>query len=105
MTRDALLVVNAGSSSLKFQLYDAAGDPPLRLLKGQIDGIGVRPRLRAAHADGSAIADCGYAAVEVPDLPAAVREMRALLAGQAEHRTTPSATASSTAGRTMPPRS
>ena len=44
MTRDALLVVNAGSSSLKFQLYDAAGDPPVRLLKGHIDGIGVRPR-------------------------------------------------------------
>jgi acetate kinase len=85
MTRDALLVVNAGSSSLKFQLYDAAGDPPLRLLKGQIDGIGVRPRLRAAYADGSAVADLAYGSDEVPDLPAAVREMRALLAGQGGH--------------------
>jgi acetate kinase len=79
MTRDALLVVNAGSSSLKFQLYDAAGDPPARLLKGQIDGIGVRPHLRAVSADGRAITDRNYDVAEVPDLPSAVRERRALL--------------------------
>jgi acetate kinase len=88
MTRDALLVVNAGSSSLKFQLFDTAGDPPVRLLKGQIDGIGVRPHLRAARADGGAITDRDYDAAELPDLPSAVREMRALLAGQAGHRIT-----------------
>jgi acetate kinase len=88
MTRDALLVVNAGSSSLKFQLFDTAGDPPVRLLKGQIDGIGVRPHLRAARADGGAITDRDYDAAELPDLPSAVREMRALLAGQARHRIT-----------------
>jgi acetate kinase len=86
MTRDALLVVNAGSSSLKFQLYDAAGDPPVRLLKGQIDGIGVRPRLRAAGADGGAVTERDYDAPDVPDLPSAVREMRELLARQAGHR-------------------
>lgn len=79
MTREALLVVNAGSSSLKFQLYDMAGDPPARLLKGQIDGIGVRPRLRAVGADGGVVTDRDYPPAEVPDLPAAVREMRALL--------------------------
>jgi acetate kinase len=86
MTRDALLVVNAGSSSLKFQLYDAAGDPPVRLLKGHIDGIGVRPRLRAANADGGAVTDRDYDAADLPDLPSAVREMRALLAQRAIHR-------------------
>lgn len=85
MTREALLVVNAGSSSLKFQLYDPAGDPPARLLKGQIDGIGVRPRLRSVSADGGTVTERDFSPAEVPDLPAAVREMRALLARQAGH--------------------
>ena len=45
---DALLVVNAGSSSVKFQIFGLPehGDPP-RLIKGQVDGIGTQPRLRA----------------------------------------------------------
>ena len=88
MTREALLVVNAGSSSLKFQLYDTAGDPPARLLKGQIDGIGVHPHLRAVGADGGAVTDRDYDAAEVPDLPSAVREMRALLQTGDGHRIT-----------------
>jgi acetate kinase len=88
MTPDALLVVNAGSSSLKFQLYDAACDPSAPLLRGQIDGIGVRPRLHAARADGAGIAARDYGAADVPDLPTAVREMRALLAREAGHRIT-----------------
>ena len=40
-----LLVLNAGSSSIKFQLF--AAEPELRRLhRGQLDGIGVKPRLR-----------------------------------------------------------
>ncbi len=45
-------VVNAGSSSLKFALYEGEG---LRL-SGQIDGIGVRPAFKAARADGTELA-------------------------------------------------
>ena len=45
---DPILVVNAGSSSVKFQLFQAAnGGPARRLVKGQIEGIGTRPRLEA----------------------------------------------------------
>jgi acetate kinase len=45
---DTILVVNAGSSSVKFQVFAIAGKDGLdRLIKGQMDGIGVRPRLRA----------------------------------------------------------
>ena len=45
---ETILVVNAGSSSIKFQLFSvASGDQLQRLLKGQIEGIGVRPRLVA----------------------------------------------------------
>ena len=42
---DAILVVNAGSSSLKFQVFatGAGGDHDC-LVKGQMDGIGTRPR-------------------------------------------------------------
>lgn len=39
-----LAVLNAGSSSLKFAVYDAAPGEAL-LFKGQLDGIGVSPRL------------------------------------------------------------
>ena len=48
---DTILVVNAGSSSVKFQVFGIEGDGALsRLIKGQIDGIGTRPRLRAEGA-------------------------------------------------------
>jgi acetate kinase len=43
---DALLVLNAGSSSLKFSLF-ADDDPPRPLLKGQIEGLLSRPRFVA----------------------------------------------------------
>ena len=60
---EAILVVNAGSSSVKFQIFEiaAAGDPR-RLLKGQMDGIGTQPRLRAESGDGSPLIDKSYAA-------------------------------------------
>jgi acetate kinase len=70
---DTILIVNAGSSSVKFQVFaiDSAGGLERRI-KGQIDGIGTRPRLRAQSADGTAIADQAYAAEEVSDVPAAL---------------------------------
>jgi acetate kinase len=70
---DAILVVNAGSSSLKFQLFaTGTGDDLKRLIKGQMDGVGTRPRLRAELADGKPLIDRTYAANEVADLPAAI---------------------------------
>jgi acetate kinase len=70
---DAILVVNAGSSSLKFQAFGADGAGRLeRLVKGQMDGIGTRPRLRAEAADKKPLIDQVYAPDQVPDLPAAI---------------------------------
>lgn len=40
---DCLAVINAGSSSIKFALYDAAGRD--RRLHGQVEGIGTNPHL------------------------------------------------------------
>jgi acetate kinase len=69
---DAILVVNAGSSSVKFQIFESSTpDAPRRLLKGQVDGIGARPRLRAEASDGSPVVDQSYAATEVADVPTA----------------------------------
>ena len=80
---DTLLVVNAGSSSLKFQAFAVARASALTcLIKGQIDGIGVRPRLRANFAgDGGGI-DQRYAPNEVADVPAAIKIARDWLEAQ-----------------------
>ena len=70
---DAILVVNAGSSSVKFQIYGiaASGDPQW-LVKGQIDGIGTHPRLLAEKSDGSVLIDKSYTPREIADVPAAI---------------------------------
>ena len=70
---DTILVVNAGSSSVKFQIFSVEGEGKLRrLIKGQMDGIGSRPRLRASGADNDAMADRVYPIEAVPDVPAAM---------------------------------
>jgi len=70
---DAILVVNAGSSSVKFQIFALVnGGVPKRLVKGQMDGIGTRPRLRAESSDGSSLVDKLYRPDEIPDVPAAI---------------------------------
>ena len=52
------LVVNAGSSSLKFSVFHRAPSGALRLdVRGSIDGLGSAPRLYARTGDGERIAD------------------------------------------------
>jgi acetate kinase len=73
MAMDTILVVNAGSSSVKFQVFSVEGGGALRRqIKGQMDGIGSRPRLRASGASGDPIADRAYPIEAVPDVPAAM---------------------------------
>jgi acetate kinase len=63
-----LLVLNAGSSSIKFQLF--AAEPELRRLhRGQLDGIGVKPRLRISS--GSEEIDRALPAEQGADLGSA----------------------------------
>ena len=58
---DTILVVNAGSSSVKFQVFSVEGEGKLRRqIKGQMDGIGSRPRLRASGPTGDPMADRAY---------------------------------------------
>jgi acetate kinase len=77
---DTILVVNAGSSSLKFQVFATDGSKELRrLIKGQMEGIGTRPRLRAEGIDQKPLIDRPYPSNEVADLPAAIQAAAAWL--------------------------
>jgi acetate kinase len=69
---DSILVVNAGSSSLKFQVFATSAEGPASIIRGQLDGIGTRPRLRATGADNTVLADQSYDPGQVADLAAAV---------------------------------
>jgi acetate kinase len=70
---DTILVVNAGSSSVKFQVFALESDGSLRRqIKGQMDGIGSRPKLRASGASGDTLAERTFPAESVADVPAAM---------------------------------
>lgn len=70
---DTILVVNAGSSSIKFSVYDNGAESDLSLtVKGQMDGIGSHPRLRARDADGRPLVDQQYSPADIPDVAVAM---------------------------------
>ena len=70
---DTILVIDAGSSSVKFQIFSVEGEGKLqRRIKGQMDGIGIRPRLRANDANGDRLAHRAYPIDLVSDIPAAI---------------------------------
>ncbi|MBV9725040.1 MAG: acetate kinase, partial [Gammaproteobacteria bacterium] len=69
------LILNAGSSSLKFAVFGASGgteDWPV-LVRGNLEGIGTSPQMSAHDGAGSAL--------ETPPLPAAISDA----AGALEH--------------------
>lgn len=58
---DGIIVINAGSSSIKFSLYVGANNGGLHLLnKGQIEGINVAPTFTAKTPDGKGLADTKF---------------------------------------------
>jgi hypothetical protein len=70
---DTVLCLNAGSSSIKFELFAIAPREELQLvLRGQIEGIGFRPRLSAKHDGTLPLIDRTYTLQEVPDVSTAV---------------------------------
>src|SRR5579885_238107 len=85
---DTILVVNAGSSSVKFQVFAVEDKARLsRVLKGQIDGIGTRPRLKAKTENGGGAIDKEFSVADVADVPAAMHAAAAWL--RAEHDIAP----------------
>jgi len=77
--RDCLLVLNGGSSSLKFAAYDMALADAPPLLRGQVEGIGAEPRLLLRDGRGAALAERRFPA-EGFDHGAAVRHLQDALA-------------------------
>jgi acetate kinase len=59
---DAILVLNAGSSSLKFAVYRDTGTPEMHL-RGKIAGIGTNPNFSAKDASGAPLSS--YAGIWV----------------------------------------
>src|SRR5262249_33221450 len=73
---ETILVLNSGSSSIKFQLFAvSARNRLVRHMKGVIDGIGVQPRFRAAGIRGEGLADKTWTAGEVGTVPAALDKL------------------------------
>jgi len=64
-----LLVINSGSSSVKFAAYDAPPDSALtRLVNGKIDGLDSAPRLRVWGQDGGVLQDRAISVSADPEL-------------------------------------
>ncbi|MEK1852137.1 MAG: acetate/propionate family kinase [Phyllobacterium sp.] len=80
---DTILVVNAGSSSLKFEVF-AVGTALMKLVKGQVEGIGTAPHFTVKNAKGEQTVDRSYASGEVPDFAAAMHHVGAWLREQFE---------------------
>jgi acetate kinase len=56
--RELILVINAGSSSIKFSVFEIAADPPLSpSIHGEVAGIGTAPRFSVVDGQGHGLAD------------------------------------------------
>jgi acetate kinase len=69
----SIAVINAGSSSIKFAICTEAEDPDM-LFRGQVEGIGVSPRLTVKDAAGGMLVDQAWPAAGF-DHGAATREI------------------------------
>ena len=79
---DAIFVINAGSSSIKFKLYRLEADDELApVLAGKLDGIGTRPRLTARDVNGEILVDRTFDRAEIASAQAAQTRIGEWLAG------------------------
>ena len=80
MTSSCLAVLNAGSSSIKFAVRGPGPELTL-MIKGQVEAIGVAPRLELKDADGAQIHEQKWPATGF-DHEAATREIVAVIRAQ-----------------------
>jgi acetate kinase len=72
---DLALVLNAGSSSLKFGLYRVGTSLPLQLFaRGQIEGIGTSPKM-SAHDESGASLSISQPKASIRDMPGALSHL------------------------------
>lgn len=99
---ETLLVLNAGSSSIKFELFAVGPDDRLTSrFEGQIEGIGVAPHLIAKSHTGERLVDRPVPLRRPPTSRAPWRWSRPGSPKPFPHRPSPSAIASCTAARSM----
>ena len=97
----AILVVNAGSSSLKFQIFGIDGDRLERRVGARSTASACARGCRPTARTGRRWSTASYASADVPDLPAAIGGAAPLAARpSAASSCLPSATASCMAART-----
>lgn len=68
----SILVINAGSSSVKFAVYGS--ELGLRF-NGELERMGAKPRLWARHPDGSSLVDRSWRPHDAPDTQALIAEL------------------------------
>mgnify|MGYP001050374950 CR=1 FL=1 len=81
---EAICVLNAGSSSIKFSLFEERNDDLELRLRGQVGAIGSAPRFVAKDADGNTVHERRWGQGESLDHAAALdflRSCRAVLLG------------------------
>ena len=79
---DAVLVLNAGSSSLKFSLYEVGGAEPAAALRGGIDGLPDAARLAVRDGAGAPVVARSLAGGGVLDHAGALDALFATLRGE-----------------------
>jgi acetate kinase len=78
-----LLVLNAGSSSLKFCVYRHRDAPGWQLdARGQIDGLGTSPRFTARQGDDGVVVKSEQLGAAVRDVPSALEHLAGWLRSQ-----------------------
>jgi acetate kinase len=82
--RDAIAVLNAGSSSLKFSLFAQAGDDLELVVRGQAEGLQTAPRFVAKSASGQTIASHRWSEGTPLGHDGALEHIVAFLQGQAQ---------------------
>lgn len=72
---EVVLVLNAGSSSIKFEVFRSRSSALEVALRGQISGIGTRPRFVAKDAAGTVVEERSWSASPGPDEEALLGEL------------------------------
>ena len=77
---NVILVLNAGSSSLKFSVFEAPADGEMcARAVGQVEGLGTAPHLRVRDGEGASIADVRWSTSEVANHAQALQQIATLL--------------------------
>jgi acetate kinase len=79
---DAILVLNAGSSSIKFSLFAEAGADLALQCRGQIEGLFTAPRFAARDAKGATLAEKSWGEGQHLGHDGAIAHLREFLRGE-----------------------